>query len=152
MSWSRNRGRKDDPAGGGIQQPRVRVIWDTDEPMVEVKTILPAMDIYEKEDSVVIEIELPGVKKENIEVYVSHHLVTVEGVKEDAELGPGEGGGKKVSFLQLERKLGMFRREIELPITCNTREGKATYESGVLVLEFKKISDRRGERRRIPIS
>ncbi|HUT55203.1 MAG TPA: Hsp20/alpha crystallin family protein [bacterium] len=150
MSWSRNGRRDDNPAGS--QSPRVRVLWDTEEPTVEVKTLLPAMDIYEKDDAVVIEIELPGVKKENIEVYVAHNLVAVEGLKEDIGLVRPGSGGKRVSFLQLERKLGVFRREIELPITCNTREGKASYESGVLVIEFKKISDRRGERRRIPVS
>lgn len=152
MSWSRNKGNYDAPAGTEAISPRVSLRWDTEEDGSEVKFNNPPMDIYEKADSVVIEIELPGMKKEDIEVWVSHHLVTVEGSKEDIELCKMEAGKKRISYLQLERKLGRFRREIELPITCNTREGKASYEAGILVIEFQKIQDRRGAKRRIPVS
>jgi HSP20 family protein len=107
------------------------------------------MDLYEKADTVTIELELPGVNKDDIEVYVMRDLVTIEGVKLD-NAGPTPSSGP-LSFLRLERKQGRFFREIELPVPCNTRAGKARFERGLLVLEFEKVKDRRGQRCRIEI-
>jgi HSP20 family protein len=108
------------------------------------------MDIYEKSEFLVIEVELPGMKKEHIEIYVSRDLVTIEGTKADLKVHARDTGGR-ISYLQLERKLGRLKREVKLPVACDTREVKATYKDGLLVIEFKKIKDRRGQRRRIPV-
>jgi len=150
MSWSRHRGVNQSP-GGQASTPQVRVMWHPEESAAEVKAHIPAMDIYEKDDAVVIEIELPGMKREDINVFVAHNLVMVEALKEDVNICQEASGRKRITYLQLERKLGRFRREIELPITCNTREAKAAYDRGVLIMEFKKIKDRRGEKRKIPV-
>jgi len=126
------------------------IMWDADHPASDAKAYSPPMDIYEKGDQLFIEIELPGMQKEDIRVYTSRDLVIVEGAKQDRNLS-GIGEDKRISFLQLERKLGKFRREIELPVACNTREAKAGYENGLLVVELIKIKERRGERIKIPV-
>jgi HSP20 family protein len=125
------------------------VLWDVDRSVSEVEVYAPALDMYEKEDSLILELELPGLRREDIEVYVTSNTVTVEGVKQDLAVSPEVS--PKVSFLRLERKLGRFFREIELPVPCNTRQGEARYERGLLILEFKKIQDRRGQRHRIEV-
>jgi len=150
MSWSGNRGKDPYPEGPKVKRQRVRVIWDPEETGPEGRALVPSMDIYEKSEFLVIEVELPGMKREDIEIYVSRDLVTIEGTKADLKVCGRDSGGR-ISYLQLERKLGRLKREINLPIACDTREVKATYKDGLLVVEFKKIKDRRGQRRRIPV-
>jgi len=126
------------------------VMWSTQRMGQDAEAYPPPMDMYEKGDNLVIELELPGVNKQDIEVCVLSNQVTVEGIKTEAGQSR-EVLGKGISFLQLERKLGGFFRRIELPVPCNTREARAWYDKGVLVIEFKKIKNKRGERIRIPV-
>lgn len=165
VSSSRNK------KGGGPRETNMErgttLLWDIESPMADAEVFAPPMDLYEKEDSVVVEIELPGVKKEQIEIYVSRSQVIVEGPKRDQDLDSGQAprdeaesargregtspGAGRFSYLRIERKFGRFKREIELPMPCNTRDGEAEYKEGVLKIEFKKIKDRRGQRHRIPV-
>lgn len=151
MSGSRN--RKD--ITGLIASPedlssRVRLTWSPRGTGREEQTYPPTMDVYEKADSLVIELELPGVNKKDIEIFVASSLVTVQGIRSDVKHGSGPTG-RKISFLQLERKLGRFYRKIELPVPCNTQGARAVYDKGILKIEFTKIVDRRGGRKRIPV-
>jgi len=118
LSFSRD-SRGGGPPPGGRKPGGGEVMWDLDTPVGEAEAYLPPMDVYEKEDKVIIEIELPGVNKDQIEVCVSRDMVTIEGVKR--------------------------------PIPCNTREGEARYENGLLIIEFAKIKERRGQRHRIMV-
>jgi HSP20 family protein len=137
-------GRMDD-----LFDQTVRVLWSPEPPQVDAETYHPAMDIYETDDRVVVELELPGVAREAIEVLVEGATVTIEGVKGDPGQVPSAGG--KVTYQQLERKYGRFSREVRLPVACKTREGRAHYRNGILYLEFDKILDRRGQRKRIAV-
>ncbi len=149
MSGIQNKGGPKDPAAassGGLN-----VMWDLDRLVGETEVYAPPMDVFEQEDLLVVEIELPGAAKEDIEVYVSRNAVTVEGLKKGETKREREQPSKQVSFLRLERKFGRFFRQIELPTPCNARACEACYENGLLVLTFKKIQDRRGERHRIEV-
>lgn len=111
---------------------------------------IPAMDLYETGDLVVIELEMPGLRPELIEVYVEGQRVTVSAMKSDP--GPcGCSTGSKLNYSQVERKYGRFFREVSLPAPCNTRDSRVNYVNGILRLEFRKVTDRRGERRRLNV-
>ena len=148
MSGIQNRGGPKDPPAP--RSGSLNVMWDLDRLVGETEVYAPPMDVFEHEGLLVVEIELPGASKEAIEVYVSRNTVTVEGVKGEVKR-EREQTTKQVSFLRLERKFGRFFREFELPAPCNARACEATYENGLLVLAFKKIEDRRGERHRIEV-
>ncbi|GEM_PF-696504 len=111
----------------------------------------PLLDIYETENSLRIEIEIPGVMARDIELRSIQNKVSIKVNKYDpAPLGD-LGGLGKVNFICMERKFGWFKREITLPITCNAQQAKAIYRNGVLILEIPKILDRRGRMVDIPI-
>jgi HSP20 family molecular chaperone IbpA len=151
MSGTRDRKdqtRLDEPAKA--PGSRGRVMWSPKSLGREEEAWLPPVDVYEKGEYLVVELELPGVNKQDIKVCVIGSQLIVEGVKSEVKHGP-EATGKGVSYLQLERKLGRFYRRIELPVACNTSEAQAVYDKGILVIELKKIVNRRGDRRRIVV-
>ncbi|RME24607.1 MAG: Hsp20/alpha crystallin family protein [Deltaproteobacteria bacterium] len=103
------------------------------------------IDIYEGPNEVVVEIELPGMRKQDMELSVVGDVLVLEGKREP----PGRKQGTE--FIRMERRYGKFRRLIEIPAAGNTASIGAKYENGLLVVTIPKIVDRRGRRRRIPI-
>ena len=141
--------KRQSPGEPGSPGHEMLLMWDAGTGK-ESKSFVPPMDIYEKADSLVIEMELPGIRKQDIKVCASRHQVMVEG----ARRSPAPSSlprDKRLSYLQMERKMGKFFREIELPVACNTRESTATYERGLLVIELKMVKERRGETINIPV-
>jgi len=131
----------DHSAGGG---------WSAGRRCADRETNVPAMDMYETAEWLTIELELPGIRREAIEVYSEGQSVTVSAIKVDA--GPcADPVGPKVDYQQVERKYGRFYREIRFPVPCNTRDCQVRYLNGVLHMAFKKVTDRRGERRRLTV-
>jgi len=90
------------------------------------------VDIYEKEDTIIINAELPGIAKEDISVDVKGKLVTLGGErKSDEEI-------KEENCYRRERRFGKFERTFNLPFEVNSESVKATYNNGILKLEIPK--------------
>lgn len=90
------------------------------------------VDIYEKEDIIVIAAELPGVEKEDILIDVKGKLVTLGGErKNDTEI-------KEENHYRRERRYGKFERTFNLPFEVNSDTVKATFDKGILKLEIAK--------------
>ena len=129
---------------------RVNMIWSADRPGAEGEIHLPPADVYELKDAVVIELELPGALKEEIEVYIIGNRLSISGVKRDRALSR-ESEAQKVSYLQIERKFGRFARKFELLTAVNTGAVRASFQQGILSITLPKIEDKRGKRRRIVV-
>ncbi len=96
--------------------------------------IIPRVDVYETNDKVVVEAELPGVKKEDIEVKIKDNNVIIRGeVKREEEK-------QDKNFFRAERFYGKFERVIPLMIEVKPEEAKATIENGILRLEIPKAT------------
>jgi HSP20 family protein len=117
--------------------------------MGEEKVHDAMVDIYETKDFLRVEVELPGVKKEDLEVYTIGDRLFVHALKREELLA--EAASQRREFLCMEREFGEFKREIELSVSCNVSAGKARMEDGVLIVEFPKLADRRGQRIDLPI-
>ena len=90
------------------------------------------VDIYEKDNTIVINAELPGVAKEDISVDIKGKLVTLGGErKSDEEI-------KDDTCYRRERRYGKFERTFNLPFEVNSDSVKATYNNGVLRLDIPK--------------
>ncbi len=101
---------------------------------VQVQTWNPRVDIYEKDNKLVIEAEIPGAKKEDIEVKIKDNAVIIKGeVKKEEEK-------KDENYYRSERFYGKFERVIPLPVEVKTEEAKATFENGILKLEIPKVT------------
>lgn len=97
----------------------------------------PAVDIYEKDEKLVFEAELPGIDKENIKVDVKGRLLTIAGERASDE-EPKENGRYR-----RERKFGKFERTFKLPFDATEDLIDATYKDGVLILKVDKPEEQK---------
>ncbi|MBU8848583.1 MAG: Hsp20/alpha crystallin family protein [Desulfobacterales bacterium] len=92
----------------------------------------PAVDILNEKDNVVLNIELPGVKKEDISVNIEDRVLTIKGERKF------ENEEKKDSYFKKERSYGSFKRSFSLSDDVLTDNVDADFKDGVLKLTLKK--------------
>jgi HSP20 family protein len=97
----------------------------------------PAVDIYEKDEKIIVEAELPGIEKEKIKVDVKGRLLTLSG-EHDREEETKENGGYR-----RERRYGKFERTFKLPFEVTEEHIDASYTNGVLVLKIEKPEEQK---------
>ncbi|MFH1727004.1 MAG: Hsp20/alpha crystallin family protein [Pseudomonadota bacterium] len=105
------------------------------------------VDVFETDDEIIIEAELPGMSKEEIEVTVEEDLIIIKGYKKDRSAQP-----QKPHFYCMERDFGKFNRVIDIPSSVNINNAEATYDSGILHIEVPKIKEKRGVKRKIEVN
>ncbi len=110
---------------------RMRPVWGDS----EIGLSIPAVDLYEEKDEIVAKTELPGVAKENIQVNISDHLLTIKGEKKREE------ETKEKNFYRSERSYGAFSRAIELPADVQGEKARASFKNGVLELHLPKTEE-----------
>jgi len=93
---------------------------------------VPAVDIYENGEKVVLKLELPGMKKEDVDVRIENQTLTVRGERKF------DSDEMEENFHRIERRYGSFFRSFSLPTTLDTDNVQAKYDAGVLSLELKK--------------
>src|SRR5580698_2159746 len=95
-------------------------------------SFVPAVDVYEDAQKVVLKLEVPGVKQEDLDIRVENQTLTVKGERKF------EAEEKEENFHRIERRYGSFFRSFSLPTTVDTENVNASYNAGVLKLELKK--------------
>lgn len=105
---------------------------------------MPSVDVIDREDEVCVRAEVPGYRKEDIEISVSGDMVTLKG-----ETG-GEQKEDKDDYYYREISRGSFARTIQLPADVDDQKAKATMKDGVLELRLPKVE--KSKRRTISIS
>lgn len=94
----------------------------------------PALDLYQTSDDVVAVIELPGMKKEDIEISLHDGTLTISGERKD-ETAAQENAART------ERVTGKFRRSISLPTRVDSNKVNATYKDGILTVTLPKAEE-----------
>jgi len=107
---------------------------------------LPPADVNENTGGLIIRLELPGVQRNEVAVFVQGQTIEVVGEKKR------DACGEEVSFLCLERTFGKFRRSFEVTGCLNMGLVKAVLTNGILMLSIPKCEERRGKRRRILVA
>ena len=102
----------------------------------------PAVDIQEQKDSYVVHAEIPGMKKNEIEVEYRDGYLTIRGEKKF------EHEEKRKDFHRIECSYGSFHRTFEIPEEVNEDAIKGEYKNGVLeiTLPMKHPEQRRVKR------
>ncbi len=95
-------------------------------------SFIPAVDVYEDNEKVVLKLEVPGVEEKDLDVRIENHTLTVKGERKF------EKEEKEENFHRIERRYGSFYRAFTLPNTVDTENVGASYNAGVLKLELKK--------------
>lgn len=94
---------------------------------------MPKVNVIDRDEEVFVRAELPGVKKENLEVSVSENAVTIKGETKREEKE------EKGDYYRCEISQGAFARTISLPHYINTENTKATFKDGILELTLPKV-------------
>jgi len=97
----------------------------------------PALDLYDEKDEFVVQVELPGMKKEDIAISLQEGVLSVSGERRH------EKEGKEGQTFRSERYFGKFQRSISLPATVNSSGVKASYKDGILTVELPKSEEAR---------
>ena len=95
-------------------------------------SFVPAVDIYEDAQKVMLKLELPGIDQKDLDVRVENNTLTVRGERKL------EAEEKQENFHRIERHYGSFYRSFSLPSTVDTDAVNATCDAGVLRIELKK--------------
>ncbi|HIH65229.1 MAG TPA: Hsp20/alpha crystallin family protein [Methanothermobacter thermautotrophicus] len=92
-----------------------------------------SMDVMETDDAIIIKTDLPGVKKEDINIELTENTISISAVfEEEVEV-------KEADFIKKERKYGEAKREMRLPEKIRVEDAKAKFENGVLTVELPKV-------------
>jgi len=92
----------------------------------------PPVDIFEKNDHLVIRAEIPGVKRDDMDVRIENGVLTLHGErKNETEI-------KEANAYRMERIYGTFTRSFSLPTTVDATKVAATYKDGVLEVTVPK--------------
>jgi len=92
----------------------------------------PAVDIYEDKNNIILEAELPGMKKDELSIDVKNNVLTLSGERKH------EQETKKENFHRIERSYGKFSRSFTLPDSVKVDKVKANYKDGVLEITLPK--------------
>jgi HSP20 family protein len=93
---------------------------------------VPPVDIYEDEHKLVLKLEIPGIRQEDLDVRMENSTLSVRGERSF------ETEGKEENFHRVERRYGSFYRAFTVPNTIDPESIKAEYDAGVLRLELQK--------------
>jgi HSP20 family protein len=104
-------------------------------PTGQGRTWLPAVDMHETKDDLVLKVELPGVREKDVAVSITGDLLTIKGERR------WEEESKEQHFLHVERAYGKFERLIQLPMAVQADKVKAAYRDGVLEITLPKAEE-----------
>jgi HSP20 family protein len=100
----------------------------------------PAVDVYEDGDNVIVKAELPGVKREEIDVSLHNGVVTITGERKADDQHEG------AEVCRSERFVGRFQRAIALPTPVQAGKVKASYQDGILNIVLPKTEEAKPKR------
>ncbi len=113
--------------------------------MREVEGVVPTVDIFEDNGDVVVKAELPGMKKENIDVKFTQDTIIISGEKEKEEKV------EKKDYYRSERSYGSFTRAINLPAEVQTDKAKAKFKDGILEIRAPLTEEAKKKEKKVPI-
>ena len=95
----------------------------------------PALDIYECTDELCVEVEIPGVNQEDVNVEMIGRTLMITGMKKDPLVNKG------VRYVRMERGFGKFTRELDIPERFNLEKVEAKFMDGVLKIRIARMDD-----------
>ena len=112
----------------------------------ELETLNPRLDVFEEGNEVVVKADLPGMKKEDVEITLTDNVLTISGERK------GEEKTETGTYRMYERNYGSFSRSIELPSDIVAEKTNAHFEDGVLEIRLTRSHEAEEKARKIPIT
>ena len=92
----------------------------------------PSVDIFESENEIILEAELPGLSRDDFEVSIENNVITLKGKREFEKRDEGD------NYHRVERSYGAFTRSFSLPRTVSAENTTADFKNGVLRVSLPK--------------
>jgi HSP20 family protein len=106
----------------------------------------PAFDVYEEKDTYVVKAELPGMKREDINVSIEGGDLVISGERKSETKGEG------AETYRAERYFGKFQRSVSLPATISAKDVRAEYKDGVLTVTLPKSEEAKPKQIEVNVS
>ena len=98
---------------------------------------VPAIDLVETADSLVLKADLPGLTEDDVEIEVKDNVLTISGERSS------EQEDKAENYHRVERSYGSFSRSLTLPEGVDPESVKAEFDNGVLQVTVPKPAERK---------
>jgi len=95
----------------------------------------PALDMFEDKDQLTVRVEIPGMKKEDIEVSLHEDNLSISGERKYEEKK------EEAEVYRAERFFGRFQRTVSLPALVQSDKIKAQYKDGILTITLPKAEE-----------
>jgi len=95
----------------------------------------PALDMHEDRDNIYVRVELPGMKREEIDLQLHDHTLTISGERR------AENKEEDAEVYRAERYVGRFQRSVQLPRPVDVAKVKAQYRDGILTVTLPKAEE-----------
>lgn len=101
-------------------------------PTMMTNNFSPALDVYEKDNVIIVEVPLPGVDAKDVQISIENDVLSIEGsMVKKTEIDEQE-------YYRKEVRSGSFHRAVALPTSVDGDKAEATYENGVLKITIPK--------------
>lgn len=114
-------------------------------PFERIRSMIPAVDVWETDQDVKVRADLPGVEPENLEIYTTDDSLSIRAESKKEE------ESKERGFYRAERRYGRFERTIDLPVNVKPDQAKAAFKNGVLEITLPKTEKAKERMKRIPV-
>jgi HSP20 family protein len=98
---------------------------------------MPQVDVSETFNSLVIQVEMPGMEPKDVDISLKRNLLTIRGERKQVQ------GEEEENFHQIERSYGSFSRTISLPVNVDEEKVEAHFKNGVLKIIMPKGEEER---------
>lgn len=96
---------------------------------------VPAVDMYQTDDEIVVKASIPGFKAENVQISITGEILTLRGeIKQEDEK-------KEKAWHIREQRWGSFERSVALPTMVVADKAKAEFENGILIVTLPKAEE-----------
>lgn len=118
---------------GSLHDAIDRMFEDSIVPRISPTLAVPAVNLRENEESVIVEVEIPGVKEEDLDIEVNNEMVTIRGQKKSEE------EIKEKDYYRREFSYGSFSRSIAMPVEIESDNAEAELKDGTLRITLPKV-------------
>lgn len=109
---------------------------------------MPAVDIVEKPEALIVTAELPGINAKEVDVSVDDGVLTISGEKEEEK----KEGAEDSQYYLFERSYGSFRRSFTLPNAVDVDKISAEFDNGLLKVTLPKTENVKAKGKKISVS
>ena len=111
-------------------------------------TWIPAVNVEETKDALILSAELPGMTHDNISIDLENNVLTISGEKAEERTE----GDEERRYHLWERRYGSFQRSFTLPRTVKAEDIQASFDTGILRVRMPKVAEAKGRKIKVQAS